>query len=90
MVKLPTFDMNSDPIHNRGRIKDPGSYFIGLSFLYSGIPGVITGVGVDAAHITSRILSKGKTRQPTVKIIKKLISSSHIPENLAVSEIVRK
>ena len=59
MVKVPTFDQNGYPIHTRGVTDYPGLFFIGLPFLYSGISGVIAGVGADAAYITSRILSNG-------------------------------
>ena len=59
IVKVPAFDPEGYPIHARGVTEYPGLYFIGLPFLYSGISGVIAGVGADAAHITARILSNG-------------------------------
>ncbi len=59
IVKLPVFDEDGYPLQNRGVSEFPGLYFIGLPFLYSGISGVIAGVGVDAEHIASVIASRG-------------------------------
>ncbi len=61
MVKIPTFDEDGYPIQHRGVTNYPGLYFIGLPFLYSGLSGVIAGVGVDAEYITSTILSNGNS-----------------------------
>lgn len=62
MVKVPTFDEDGYPIQHRGVTAFPGLYFIGLPFLYSGLSGVIAGVGVDAAYIASTIISNGNNR----------------------------
>ena len=55
LVKVPVFDEEGIPIHNRGVTDYPGLYFIGLPFLYTGLSGVIAGVGTDAKHIASEI-----------------------------------
>jgi len=61
-VKLPAFDEDGYPIQTRGVSEFAGLYFIGLPFLYSGISGVLAGVGADAAYIASVIDKSGHKR----------------------------
>lgn len=49
---------NGYPVHDRGVVEDvPGLYFMGLLFLYSLSSALLGGVGRDAEHIVSEIVS---------------------------------
>jgi len=54
-IDVPTFDEEGAPIHVRGRSKEPGLYFVGLSFLYSVSSTMVHGVGRDAQHVAEEI-----------------------------------
>lgn len=53
---LPT--CHGVPVHERGIVESrPGLYFVGLPFLYSLSSALLGGVGRDAKHIVSHIVS---------------------------------
>jgi putative flavoprotein involved in K+ transport len=60
MVKLPAFDEDGYPEQKRGVTEYPGLYFIGLPFLHTSQSGILAGVGADAAHVASAIMTNGK------------------------------
>jgi putative flavoprotein involved in K+ transport len=60
LVKLPVFDEDGFPVQKRGVTDYPGLYFIGLPFLHTSQSGLLNGVGDDAAHITSVMVTQGK------------------------------
>ncbi|MFN2302338.1 MAG: flavin-containing monooxygenase, partial [Anaerolineales bacterium] len=59
-IHIPAFDADGYPIQWRGVSDYDGLYFISLPFLYTGISGVIAGVGADAQYIASKIVSRSK------------------------------
>lgn len=64
-VKIPVFDKDGIPVHNRGASAWHGLYFIGLPFLYSGKSGLLYGAAEDADHIASSITANEKVLQYT-------------------------
>jgi len=54
-IKLPVFDEDGYPMQNCGVSDYPGLYFIGMTFLCTGISGLLAGVGDDAKHIAAKI-----------------------------------
>ena len=60
----------SEPIHDRGVVtREPGLYFVGLSFLYAMSSGFLPGVGRDAEHIAKQIAlrsSKAEERSHSI------------------------
>lgn len=54
-VKLPVFDPQGHPVHERGVTSVPGLYFIGLPWLHTWGSGRFSGVGRDARYIVSKI-----------------------------------
>lgn len=58
-IDLPVFDEQGDPKHVRGVVEsEPGLYFLGLVFLYSGSSDVLPGRGRDARYIAKHIASR--------------------------------
>jgi putative flavoprotein involved in K+ transport len=60
MVKLPIFDEDGYPVQKRGVTEYAGLYFIGLPFLHTMKSGLLSGVGDDAAHVASAIVTSEK------------------------------
>jgi putative flavoprotein involved in K+ transport len=58
MVGFPEFDEDGYPIQKRGVTSQPGLYFVGLPWLHKQRSGLLSGVGDDAAHVTTHILSR--------------------------------
>ncbi len=58
MIEFPVFDEDGYPIQKRGITCQPGLYFVGLPWLHKQRSGLLSGVGDDAAHIATHILSK--------------------------------
>ncbi|MBW6466866.1 MAG: NAD(P)-binding domain-containing protein [Brevefilum sp.] len=54
-VKLPVFDSDGLPVHQRGVTPVAGLYFIGMPFLHSGKSGLLYGAAEDATFIADRI-----------------------------------
>ena len=54
-IKLPVFDEDGYPIQDCGVSDYPGLYFVGMTFLCTGISGLLAGVGDDAKHIAEKI-----------------------------------
>ena len=54
-IKLPVFDEDGYPIQDCGISDYPGLYFVGMTFLCTGISGLLAGVGADAKHIAAKI-----------------------------------
>lgn len=54
-IKLPAFDYNGEPIHEKGVSKIPGLYFIGYRWLSKYKSFFIFGAGEDAEYIASKI-----------------------------------
>lgn len=56
-IDLPVFDeARNEPMHHRGVVRrEPGLYFVGLSFLYAMSSGFLPGVGRDAEHVVRAI-----------------------------------
>jgi putative flavoprotein involved in K+ transport len=68
-VKLPVFDEDGDPVHDRGVVEsEPGLHFIGTYFLYSLSSVLIGGVGRDAEHIANHIASRQPTGRPEAHV----------------------
>jgi putative flavoprotein involved in K+ transport len=61
LVKLPVFDEDGYPLQKRGVTEYPGLYFIGLPALHTSKSGLLHGVGDDAVHVVSAIVTNGKT-----------------------------
>lgn len=63
-IDLPVFDVNHQPVHERGVVTDiPGLYFVGLFFLHSMWSETITGVQPDVQHVINH-LSEHRLQQP--------------------------
>ena len=58
LVRLPVCDEDGYPIQKRGVTTSPGLYFLGLPWLHTQKSGLIFGVGEDAAHVVSHLLSR--------------------------------
>jgi putative flavoprotein involved in K+ transport len=57
-IDLPVFGAEG-PIHDRGVVEsEPGLYFVGLEFLCAMSSAMVHGVGRDAEHIASHIVSR--------------------------------
>lgn len=57
-IDLPVLDQNGVPIHTRGVVESqPGLYFMGLMFLSTLSSGLLGGVGRDAEHVASHLMS---------------------------------
>jgi putative flavoprotein involved in K+ transport len=54
-IKLPVFDEDGYPKQDCGVSDYPGLYFVGMTFLCTGISGLLAGVGDDAKHIAQKI-----------------------------------
>jgi putative flavoprotein involved in K+ transport len=54
-INLPVFDQDGFPIQDCGVSRFPGLYFVGMTFLCTGISGLLAGVGDDARHIAQTI-----------------------------------
>jgi putative flavoprotein involved in K+ transport len=54
-VKLPVFDDQGQPVHDRGITAVDGLFFIGLQWLHTWGSGRFAGVGTDARYIVGRI-----------------------------------
>jgi putative flavoprotein involved in K+ transport len=54
-IKLPAFDGDGQPVHQRGVTAVDGLFFIGLQWLHTWGSGRFAGVGTDARHIAARI-----------------------------------
>ncbi len=61
LVKLPVLDDSGYPIHKRGVTRVPGLYFLGLPWVNKST--LVLGIGDDAAHIASAIMTKDQ-KQP--------------------------
>lgn len=61
-IHLPVFDDVGYPIQQRGVTPAAGLYFVGLEWLYKQKSGLLLGVGEDAAHVTSTIAARARTR----------------------------
>jgi putative flavoprotein involved in K+ transport len=57
-VKLPVFDHDGLPKHERGVTPISGLYFIGMPFLHSGKSGLLYGAAEDAAFIADNIAAQ--------------------------------
>ena len=57
-VKLPIFDSDGLPKHERGVTPIAGLYFIGMPFLHSGKSGLLYGAAEDAAFIADAIAAQ--------------------------------
>jgi putative flavoprotein involved in K+ transport len=60
-VKVPVFDEQRYPRHERGITPIAGLYFIGLPWLHTWGSGRFSGVGRDARHIVERISAQVQT-----------------------------
>ena len=60
IVNLPVFDEDGYPVQKRGVTEYPGLYFIGLPYLHNSNSGTLFGVGDDAKHVASEIVTRGK------------------------------
>lgn len=58
LVDFPVFDEDGYPVQKRGITEQRGLYFVGLPWLYKQRSGLLSGVGEDAAHVVSDILSE--------------------------------
>ncbi len=54
-IDLPVFDEDGYPIQDCGVSDYPGLYFVGMTFLCTGISGLLAGVGDDAKRIALKI-----------------------------------
>jgi putative flavoprotein involved in K+ transport len=61
-IKLPVFDEDGYPIQDCGVSSYPGLYFVGMTFLCTGISGLLAGVGEDAKHIAGKIQEKSPAK----------------------------
>jgi putative flavoprotein involved in K+ transport len=58
-IDLPVFDEDGQPKHVRGVVEsEPGLYFLGLVFQYSGSSDVLPGRGRDARYIAKHIAAR--------------------------------
>ncbi len=64
-VKLPVFDARGYPRYVRGVTREPGLYFLGLSWLYTWGSARFSGVARDAEHIASHIGTRLADRVPS-------------------------
>jgi putative flavoprotein involved in K+ transport len=61
-INLPVFDQDGFPIQDCGVSRFPGLYFVGMTFLCTGISGLLAGVGDDARHIAQTIQEQSRLR----------------------------
>jgi putative flavoprotein involved in K+ transport len=61
-VKLPVLDGDGFPFQQRGVTDYPGLYFLGMPWLHTMKSGLLLGVGEDAAHVTSHIVSREQSK----------------------------
>jgi len=54
-INLPVFDQDGFPIQDCGVSRFLGLYFVGMTFLCTGISGLLAGVGDDARHFAQTI-----------------------------------
>jgi putative flavoprotein involved in K+ transport len=66
-VKLPVFDRDGLPKHERGVTHATGLYFIGMPFLHSGKSGLLYGAAEDAAFIADRIAAQQPQQIPHIR-----------------------
>jgi len=63
-IDLPIFAENGEPLHQQGVvIRQPGLYFVGLTFLYAVSSSQIHGVGRDAKRIVKHIADRAPADQ---------------------------
>ena len=61
-IDLPIFGEDGELVHERGvATRQPGLYFVGLSFQYAAASDVIPGVPRDAKYVVERLLSRERT-----------------------------
>lgn len=59
-VHQPVFDHAGKPVHRRGVTRQPGLYFLGLSFLHKHKSASLVGAGEDAEHLAEQIFAGRK------------------------------
>src|SRR5262249_16642679 len=59
-LKLPIFDANGTPVHQRGVTACPGVYFLGLHWMHTFGSGLLPFVGRDAAYVADHIDRLGR------------------------------
>jgi putative flavoprotein involved in K+ transport len=75
-IDLPVFGGDGAPAHERGLVeREPGLYFVGLTFLYAMSSSMIQGVGRDAARIVEAVTAR----------IEPALSDAESPPSLQVS-----
>ncbi len=58
-IDLPVLGDREEPMHERGIVaKEPGLYFVGLSFLYSATSDIVTGVSRDAKRVAKHLAAR--------------------------------
>lgn len=63
-VSVPVFDAHGYPEYERGVTREPGLYFMGLSWLYTWGSARFSGVAQDAAHICQHVARKRSAPAP--------------------------
>ncbi|HEY2965899.1 MAG TPA: portal protein, partial [Actinomycetota bacterium] len=58
-IGLPIFGEDGEPMHHRGVVtNEPGLYFVGLKFQYSGASDVIPGIPRDAKYVVRELVAR--------------------------------
>jgi putative flavoprotein involved in K+ transport len=62
-IKLPVFDKQEEPLHERGVTEVAGLYFVGLHFLYSMTSATLFGIGRDARRVVKALHSRVRAQE---------------------------
>lgn len=66
-LRVPVFDGEGVPCHERGVTSVPGLYFLGLPWLYTWGSGRFASVQRDAAHVVGHLTSRVRVDQPALR-----------------------
>lgn len=67
-IDLPAFQTDGEPIHTRGVSREPGLYFVGLSFQYSATSEVLPGRGRDADFVVDHLVSRSRSTRERERV----------------------
>jgi putative flavoprotein involved in K+ transport len=67
-IDLPAFELDGEPIHTRGVSKEPGLYFVGLSFQYSFSSEALPGRGRDAEFVVKHLVNRDRSARTEERV----------------------
>jgi putative flavoprotein involved in K+ transport len=70
-IDLPVFGEDGEPLHDRGVVPgEPGLYFVGRPFQFAFTSALIGGVGRDAEHVATHIVSPARDARPAAREVR--------------------